>query len=457
MLNGDVKKEPKLGFYRYLHLKISKNLNTPTIQAINSTLAEDSSLSSLKAKYLQIRAQSEKICAPLQAEDYVVQPIVDVSPPKWHLGHTTWFFEKMLLEPFCKNYKVFHAEYDYVFNSYYESIGKRVLRTNRGNLSRPSVSDVYKYRAHIDQQMSQYLTNQKLTSDEINILEIGLQHEQQHQELLLYDIKYILGTNPLFPAYQNKLTLTEATTTRPLGFLKVAAGNYKIGHQREGFSFDNEHGVHQVYLHDYQIADRLITNQEYLEFITDGGYENFRFWYSEAWEWVKNEQKKAPFHWHLIDGTWHHYTMNGLEPINPTEPVSHVSQFEASAFANWKGMRLPTEFEWEVACQTHQPDIPKSANFVEEGYYRPRVASEGNFQFYGDLWEWTNSAYLPYPYYKTAEGALGEYNGKFMINQMVLRGGSFATPLDHIRPTYRNFFHPHLNWHFTGIRLAKHD
>ncbi|PIB37522.1 hypothetical protein BFP72_10990 [Reichenbachiella sp. 5M10] len=415
-------------------------------------------LKSLQDKYLHVRAQSEKICTPLQVEDYVVQPVVDVSPPKWHLGHTTWFFEKMLLEAYLPNYQVYHPDYNFVFNSYYESIGKRVLRTNRGNLTRPSVDEVYQYRAYIDKQMSDYFDSKDCLSDEeIQVIEIGLQHEQQHQELLLYDIKYILGTNPLFPAYQPIPKLQLDVSPKPLGFLEVPAGLYRIGHEQNGFSFDNEHGVHQVYLHAFNIADRLITNREYLEFIQDGGYQEFKYWYAEAWEWIQIEQKQAPFHWHLIEGQWYNYTLHGLLPITPDEPVSHVSQFEASAFAKWKGMRLPTEFEWEAACQLHQPTIPASSNFVNQENFRPLPPTEGNYQFFGDLWEWTNSSYQPYPYYQEPSGALGEYNGKFMINQMVLRGGSYATPQDHIRPTYRNFFHPHLNWLFSGIRLAHHD
>lgn len=387
----------------------------------------------------------------------MVQPIVDVSPPKWHLGHTTWFFEKMLLEAYLEGYKVFRPEYNYVFNSYYESVGARVLRTNRGNLSRPTVQEVYDYRTYVDHQMTRFFESRdRLSTEEKDILEIGLQHEQQHQELLLYDIKYILGTNPLFPAYRTE-TKPQESEARPFSLLSVEEGLYSIGHQCKDFCFDNELGKHQVYLHSYQIANRLTTNAEYLEFMNDGGYEDFRFWYSEAWDWVKKENKKAPFHWHFIDGVWHQYALNGLQIINPNEPVSHVSQFEAAAFASWRGMRLPTEFEWEAACHIHQPHIPESANFVESNALRPQSPTEHNYQFYGDLWEWTNSAYLPYPYYKSAEGALGEYNGKFMINQMILRGGSYATPKDHIRSTYRNFFHPHLNWLFSGIRLAKHD
>ncbi len=421
------------------------------------TLSESKTVSYFTDKYCRVRKQSETICTPLQIEDYVVQPIVDVSPPKWHLGHTTWFFEKLFLEIEKKDFKIYHEDYSYIFNSYYESVGKRVLRVNRGNLTRPSVEEVYRYRKYIDGQMLEFLDSiDELTPHQEKVLEIGLQHEQQHQELLLYDIKYILGTNPLFPAYRSADNNRTQSTNGQANYLGIESGNYQIGHGSEGFCYDNELGVHQVYLHDFEIMDRLVTNGEYLKFMESGGYEQFGHWYSEAWDWVKNEKRKAPFHWHCIEGEWHHYTLNGLEEIDLNAPVSHVSQFEAAAYARWKGERLPTEFEWEVACRMHQPSIPKSANFVEEQNLKPVGPGSDNFQFYGDLWEWTNSAYLPYPFYQSEEGALGEYNGKFMINQMVLRGGSYATPKDHIRATYRNFFHPHLSWHFTGIRLARY-
>ncbi|UXX81357.1 ergothioneine biosynthesis protein EgtB [Reichenbachiella carrageenanivorans] len=416
----------------------------------------DSSLSYFKEKYQRVRNQSLRLCAPLEKEDMVVQPVVDVSPPKWHLGHTTWFFEKMILETHAKNYQVYHPEFNFVFNSYYESIGKRVLRTDRGNLTRPTTEEIYKYRAYVDEQMLAFLnTTTDLNPEIANLLELGLQHEQQHQELLVYDIKYILGNNPLFPAYTPKETIP-TTESRPLVFLPISAGNYTIGHQQEGFCFDNELGVHQVYLHDYEVGDRLITNGEYLEFIEAGGYQDFRHWYMEGWAWVQENKETAPMHWHQIDNEWHQYTFFGLQKLNLHEPVTHVSHYEAAAFAQWKGMRLPTEFEWEVACRTHEATIHPEANFIENAALSTLGATEGHYQFYGDVWEWTNSAYLPYPFFKTKEGAIGEYNGKFMINQMVLKGGSFATPKDHVRSSYRNFFHPQLKWHFTGIRLAKH-
>lgn len=385
-----------------------------------------------------------------------MQPIVDVSPPKWHLGHTTWFFEKLILEQYAKHYHVFHKDYNFVFNSYYESIGKRVLRTNRGNLTRPTTEEVYQYRAYVDKQFLEFLEGSSEMSDEIaELIELGLQHEQQHQELLVYDIKYILGNNPLFPAYLKERP-EAILESRDLNFLPVSAGNHWIGHQGKNFCFDNELGTHQVYLHDFEIGDRLITNGEYLEFVEGGGYKNFKHWYMEAWAWVQENQETAPMHWHNIDGEWHQYTFFGLQKLNPHEPVTHISQYEAAAFAQWRGMRLPTEFEWEAACRMYETKPHAEANFIETEKLSTQTCQPNHFQFYGDTWEWTNSAYLPYPYFKTDAGPVGEYNGKFMINQMILRGGSFATPKDHIRPTYRNFFHPYLKWHFTGIRLAQH-
>ena len=387
----------------------------------------------------------------------MVQPVVDVSPPKWHLGHTTWFFENFVLAPQKRGYKLYNKQYGFVFNSYYETVGNRVLRTDRGNLTRPSVEEIINYRNYVDQHMLDFLSNLKDCPQELGeLIELGLQHEQQHQELLFYDIKYILGHNPLFPAYQKETpTNTSITSVPSLSFLEVAQGNYQIGTDSNGFHFDNEEGKHQVYLHDFAIANRLISNGEYLEFMESGGYESFQYWLSEGWGWVNENKKKSPLYWHKIEGKWHYYTLHGLKELRLDEPVAHISLFEADAYARWKDLRLATEYEWEIACRTNQSQVPNAANFVENGLYGPTYFVD-NCQFYGDLWEWTNSAYLPYPYFKISPGAIGEYNGKFMINQMVLKGGSYATPKDHIRPTYRNFFHPHLQWQFAGIRLAKY-
>jgi ergothioneine biosynthesis protein EgtB len=285
---------------------------------------------------------------------------------------------------------------------------------------------------------------------------IGLQHEQQHQELMIYDIKHILGLNPLRPVYRPNPKKLNVKRAEPFRMLDMPEGLYEIGATgNEDFAFDNEFGRHKVYLEPYRIANRLVTNGEYMEFMERGCYKDFRCWLSEGWEWVKNEQPEAPMYWYRQGSEWWHYTMNGPEKVRPEEPVTHINYFEANAYATYKGLRLPTEFEWEAACKKYQPMPGEEANLVDSGNFRPVACQSGNYQFFGDAWEWTQSAYLPYPYYEHEDGALGEYNGKFMVNQMVLRGGSCATPPDHIRATYRNFFHPHLRWLFTGIRLAE--
>jgi len=381
----------------------------------------------LLEKYTAVRKYTEKICSPLKTEDYVVQPIADVSPPKWHIGHTTWFFETFVLKPHLKKYEEFDPQYNYVFNSYYETVGARVIRTDRGNLSRPSVEEVYKFRMHVDHAMNEFLQNSPSKEVE-EIIVLGLNHEQQHQELLSTDIKYILGNNPLFPAYisssKNKKIIGKKSGT----FSKIEKGIYEIGYAGNDFCFDNELNRHQVFLQDFSIANDLVTNGEYLEFMIAGGYKNFNYWHAEGWDWVKNNHIDSPLYWHWIDGQWHHYTLNGLQKLTMDEVLCHVSFYESAAYASWKEARLPTEFEWEIAAQQFE---------------------------WGKRWEWTESAYLPYPGFKKAPGAIGEYNGKFMVNQKVLRGASEVTPPGHSRITYRNFFHPHLRWQFTGIRLAQ--
>lgn len=403
----------------------------------------------------QVRKQTEVICEPLQPEDFVVQPVVDVSPPKWHLAHTTWFFENFVLKNQLSDYKLFDDDYHFLFNSYYETEGERWIRSERGALSRPWVNEILAYRNYMNEHMRVFLKEEMLVEDQLNVLEIGIHHEQQHQELMLYDIKHILGVNPLFPVYKNHYP-DKADCNLAYEMLSVAEGTYDIGFEGKDFHFDNEAGRHRVFLEAFEIQDRLVTVGEYLAFVEAGGYQDFRFWLMEGFEWVKANQIKAPFYWLKEEGEWCYFTLAGKEKLNLSEPVTHISFYEADAFAKWKGMRLPTEFEWEVACNRYEPEIPEEANFLDHGNLRtmPRVGQHK--QFYGDAWEWTNSAYLPYPYYQAPEGAIGEYNGKFMVNQMVLRGGSFGTMRNHIRSTYRNFFHPHLRWHFTGFRLARH-
>jgi ergothioneine biosynthesis protein EgtB len=408
-------------------------------------------------RFSSVRRQTIELCKPLAVEDFVAQPVADVSPPKWHLGHSTWFYEALVLTNYDDDYKEFDQRYNYLFNSYYESAGDRVLRPNRGSMTRPTVEEVIKYREYVEEQLIKFLRKkQHLVDANLNyILELGLQHEQQHQELLVTDFKYILGQNPLFPVYKEYIPgETEEKNTRE-NYIEVDEGIYEIGYKGEGFSFDNELCPHKVFLHAFRFQDRLVTNREYLTFMEEGGYRRFNFWLSEGWEWVKANNIHAPLYWHQINNSWFVYTLSGLEELNPDDPVTHVSYYEADAFARWKGKRLLTEFEWEIAAGKNEPAPIKGSNFIENGNFRGLPPSNGSMQFYGDAWEWTGSAYLPYPGFKEAGGAIGEYNGKFMVNQMVLRGGSCATSVKHIRRTYRNFFHPHLRWQFTGIRLAE--
>jgi ergothioneine biosynthesis protein EgtB len=416
--------------------------------------------STLLDSYEQVRQTSKQLCQPLKTEDYVVQPADFASPPKWNLAHTTWFFENFILLPYSADYQVFSPDYGYFFNSYYESVGKRVLRPQRGNMSRPSTEEVYQYRAYVDEAMQAFLANPAHFAPELkDLIQLGIHHEQQHQELLLTDLKYTLGNNPLFPVYQAQTYNFDSSLSRRRvnrEYAEVAAGLYQMGYQGNNFCFDNEKGVHQVYLPAFRIRKSLITNAEYLEFMQAGGYQKFQYWLGEGWDWVRQNQIEAPLYWHLIDKEWHHYTLGGLQKLNLDAPLTHVSFYEAEAFARWAGKRLPTEFEWEVACEQLEASFPSMANLLEMRQLQPMPALKINYQFWGDCWEWTNSAYLPYPYYQQAEGALGEYNGKFMINQMVLRGGSCVTPSSHIRATYRNFFHAPERWQFTGIRLAEH-
>ncbi len=395
---------------------------------MTETIVNNARPESAAAHYKQVRKRTEYLCRSLETEDFVVQPIADVSPPKWHLGHSTWFFETFLLRPHLPGYRVFHEDFGFVFNSYYEHEGKRVLRTDRGNLSRPTVAEVFNFRAWVDEHMERLISAGDPGPEIATLLELGLHHEEQHQELLVTDIKYILGHNPLFP---KTVVIPEAPhppARDPAGgWVSMAEGVYSIGHQGPGFCFDNELQRHPTYLQHYRIRKRLTTNGEFMEFMEAGGYRQFAHWLSDGWAWVQQHGVEAPLYWQHIDGSWRHYTFEGIQPVDPDAPLCHISFYEADAYARWRGMRLPTEAEWEAA----------SAQFN-----------------WGLRWEWTNSAYLPYPGFQAAPGAVGEYNGKFMSGQMVLRGASEATPPMHSRHTYRNFFQPDKRWQFTGIRLA---
>ena len=441
-----------------------------------STLAPTASLvSSLQSRFEAVRQQSVALCEPLLPEDTVVQPMLDVSPPKWHLAHTTWFWETFLLREYLPGYVVFHPDYAFLFNSYYNSLGSRVNRADRGTLSRPPLRDVYAYRTAVDARMQDLLAQADTLPPAFwEVFELGLQHEQQHQELLATDIKYILSTSPLAPAYlSEKLTAggpsaqnddsSFSTFNSPLppqaAWLPVPGGRYRIGFEGEGFCFDNEQAPHDTYVADFELQNRLVTNAEYLEFMEAGGYRDFRFWLGEGWDLVQQQGWEAPLYWVLRDGSWHRFTHHGLQPVNPAAPVTHVSFYEADAYAQWRGCRLPTEQEWEIAARRFHPD-QAAGTFLESSLLDPQplpadAAPDQCHQLLGDAWEWTYSAYHPYPGYQRAAGALGEYNGKFMINQLVLRGGSCATPESHIRLTYRNFFHADKRWQFTGIRLAR--
>ena len=407
------------------------------------------------ARYQLVRQQTEDLCKTLSTEDYVVQSMPEVSPTKWHLAHTSWFFETFLLKTYKKFYRDFDPHFSYLFNSYYNAIGDRHCRQNRGLLSRPTVREIYNYRAHVDEHIvGLALDGDRADAGQLaSLLELGLHHEQQHQELLLTDIKHVFWVNPLRPAYVER-AIAEPSVARASNWIAVVGGLREIGHDGPGFAFDNEGPRHQEYIAPFEIASRLVTNGEFKQFILEGGYRKPEYWLSLGWATVQSEQWQAPLYWLESRDEWQSHTLSGLRPIVDHEPVCHVSYFEADAFARWAGVRLPTESEWEIASGAVDPT---QGSFVESCVFHPGVAEAGAGlqQMFGEAWQWTSSSYSPYPRYSPGRGALGEYNGKFMCNQYVLRGGSVATPRTHIRRTYRNFFPPATRWQFSGIRLAR--
>lgn len=407
----------------------------------------------LASRYRRTRDCTERLTDSLETEDFVIQTMPDVSPAKWHLAHTSWFFENFLLQPRLPGYRVVHERFDYLFNSYYYQVGDMHPRPERGLLSRPTVGEVFEYRRHVDEYMNILIDRHGEEPEVAALVELGINHEQQHQELLLTDIKHVFSKNPLHPAYHD---IPESRGNVPvLRFIEGPQDRQRIGHEGEGFAYDNEGPAHDVILKPYAIANRPVTNREFAEFIADGGYERTELWLSEGWATVNERGWQRPLYW--LDDS-HEFTLGGIREIHPDEPVCHLSYFEADAFASWAGLhwpgaRLPGEAEWEAWARRY----PVAGNLADTGRFHPAVADGDNeaVQVYGDVWEWTRSAYSPYPGFRPASGAVGEYNGKFMCSQLVLRGGSCATRASHIRPTYRNFFYPADQWQFSGLRLAR--
>jgi ergothioneine biosynthesis protein EgtB len=409
----------------------------------------------LAERYREIRARTEALASPLSPEDQIIQSMPDVSPTKWHRAHITWFFETFVLEPSAPGYRVFHPAFGYLFNSYYEGLGPRHPRPQRGLLSRPDNAEIAAYRRHVDAAMADFLSTDA-ASEIAPLVELGLNHEEQHQELLLMDIKHVLSMNPLEPAYGAGGARSPRPSPAPTrGWVDMPGGLYEIGHAGAGFAFDNEGPRHKVWLEPYRLASGLVTAGDYLDFIRDGGYRRSEFWLSDGWATVQAQDWTAPLYWREDAAGWTVFTLAGRRAIDPAEPVCHVSHYEADAFARWAGKRLPTEAEWEVAASRHE--VALTGNLMDAGVHHPLPASPGDGlrQMVGDVWEWTSSPYVSYPGFRPAAGAVGEYNGKFMSNQMVLRGGAAVTPPGHVRLTYRNFFPPAARWAFSGLRLAE--
>ena len=412
--------------------------------------------SSLADAFDRVRATTLALVAPLEVEDFIVQSMPDASPAKWHLAHTSWFFEQFILAPHLRDYRSPHPQYNFLFNSYYQGVGPMHERPHRGLLTRPTVADVMQYRAHVDTHMRELLASRHDDSHIHALTTLGLNHEQQHQELLLTDLKHLFSCNPLKPAYRDRAPMRRASELTPMRFYSFDGGVDHIGATGESFVFDNELPRHRVLLEPFALANRLVTNSEYLEFIRDGGYQRAEMWLSDGWSTVNQEAWSRPLYWsESLDSE---FTLYGMQPLDPAAPVTHLSFYEADAFARWSGARLPTEAEWEVAAA----GAPVRGNLLERDVLHPCAAEDESGhdesalrQLFGDVWEWTASSYSPYPGYRSPPGALGEYNGKFMCNQLVLRGGSCVTATSHIRATYRNFFYPHARWQFMGVRLAR--
>ena len=424
---------------------------------------------SLISYYTRVRQDSGRICAPLEIEDYGIQTMPEVSPPKWHLAHTSWFFETLLLKPFLHGYKEYHPQFAVLFNSYYDTIGNYHPRPLRGLLSRPTVEEIYRYRSYVDDAMTELISQPSHPEVEqiISLIILGLNHEQQHQELLLTDIKHIFATNPLKPVYKRldttlyKQMNPSSKATPAIDWITFDGGIKSVGHAGQGFAYDNEGPQYKVYLEDFQLAAKPVSNAEFIEFMQAGGYAEASYWLSDAWALLKQQHWQAPLYWEQKGHEWYNMTLSGLQPVDMAAPVCHVSFFEAAAFVRWAcekdpGVRLPTEVEWEIAANT----VPLKGQLRDLNCMQPRDLTEtdvksGLTQMFGDVWEWTQSPYTAYPGYHAAIGPMGEYNGKFMSSQIVLRGGSCVTPADHIRSSYRNFFYPHERWQFSGFRLAR--
>jgi len=412
----------------------------------------------LLARFHEVRNFTTRLCESLAPEDCVVQSMPDVSPTKWHLAHTTWFFETFVLKKWVTSYRAEVPQYAYLFNSYYNAAGDMHRRDLRGLISRPTVQETHRYRSSVDSYIDNLISraDEKLFAEIEPIVILGIHHEQQHQELLITDIKHVFAQNPLYPVFRERKIDIVSANAAPMNFIDFEETTAEIGHAGSGFSYDNEGPRHRALVPAFSLASRPVANGEYLEFIDAGGYTRSEFWLSLGWMTVNEQRWQAPLYWIKRDGAWWNFTLSGFRPVDESEPVTHISYFEADAFANWSGARLPTEFEWERAAF----DCPINGNFVESEKFHPQAATAPAqdrhlAQIFGDVWEWTRSAYSPYPGYRAAPGALGEYNGKFMCNQYVLRGGSCATSRSHIRRTYRNFFQPEKRWQFTGIRLAR--